>query len=294
MKTDSLFYRLFKDWPQLALDFLQLPYGGESYEFVSEEIKQTGFRIDGLFKPKDLQSHYPLIFTEVQLQPDSQFYGRLFTEITLYLYQGKIQRPWLALVIYPNRSTEKPSGVAFEPFMSLRQLHRIYLEDYQQQSPVSQTQALIALIACSPTEAVIRAQSLVDPNLQPDDPILNFVETVLVYKLPHFTRQEIRAMLGLDTELKQTRFYQEIAEEERQAGIKEGMEKGIEKGMEKGLYLGNLKGEAAVLQRLLTKRFGPLSKTIQTRLDTATLEQLQRWTDRVLDAPSLVSIFEEH
>ena len=46
MKTDSLFYRLFKDWPQLALDFLQLPYSGDSYEFVSEEIKQTGFRIE--------------------------------------------------------------------------------------------------------------------------------------------------------------------------------------------------------------------------------------------------------
>jgi predicted transposase YdaD len=38
---------------------------------------------------------------------------------------------------------------------------------------------------------------------------LEFVETILVYRCPHWGREEIKAMLGLDTELKQTRFYQE-------------------------------------------------------------------------------------
>ena len=28
MKTDSLFYRLFQQWPQLALSLLKLPYSG--------------------------------------------------------------------------------------------------------------------------------------------------------------------------------------------------------------------------------------------------------------------------
>lgn len=39
---------------------------------------------------------------------------------------------------------------------------------------------------------------------------LEFVETILVYRCPHWGREEIKAMLGLDTELKQTRFYQEV------------------------------------------------------------------------------------
>jgi predicted transposase/invertase (TIGR01784 family) len=94
MKTHSLFYRLFQDWPQLALELLKLPYNSDSYRFVSEEIKQTGFRIDGLFKPAD-DTEYPLIFAEVQYQPDSEFYGRFFSEIALYLYRQKPARTWL-------------------------------------------------------------------------------------------------------------------------------------------------------------------------------------------------------
>lgn len=107
MKTDTLFYRLFLRWPQLAMELLGLPYSGDSYKFVSEEIKQTAFRIDGLFKPMVDNLEHPLIFVEVQYQPDVDFYARLFSEITLYLYQQKPGRPWLALVIYSARSTEK-------------------------------------------------------------------------------------------------------------------------------------------------------------------------------------------
>ncbi len=113
---------------------------------------------------------------------------------------------------------------------------------------------------------------------QADDPALNFIETVLVYKLPHLSRDEIRAMLGLDTPLKQTRFYQDIAEEERQQGKLEG----------------KLEGEAAVLQRQLTKRFSPLTEQTQQRLKSATLEQLELWADRILDAPTLSGVFDEH
>ena len=101
VKTDTLFYRLFLNWPQLALKMLQLPYPADSYQFVSEELKQTGFRIDGIFKPLDTDQQLPLIFAEVQFQPDQHFYGRFCSEIGLYLYQQKPGREWLAFVIYP-------------------------------------------------------------------------------------------------------------------------------------------------------------------------------------------------
>ena len=48
MKTDTLFYRLFLRQPKLALELLGLDYPNDSYQFSSEEIKQTAFRIDGL------------------------------------------------------------------------------------------------------------------------------------------------------------------------------------------------------------------------------------------------------
>ncbi|MGE4125899.1 MAG: DUF4351 domain-containing protein [Pusillimonas sp.] len=60
-------------------------------------------------------------------------------------------------------------------------------------------------------------------------------------------------------------------------------QRGIEKGLEKGL----LKGEALALQRLLVKRFGPLSEHAAQQIESATSEQINLWIDRVLDARSL-------
>lgn len=217
MKTDTLFYRLFLRCPQLALDLLGLPYNGDSYRFASEEIKQTAFRMDGLFKPIEDNQEHPLIFAEVQYQPDADFYGRFFSEITLYLYRQKPARRWLALVIYPERSTEKAAGIEFEPFMSLPQLQRIYLEDYQNRSGLTPTMGLMCLIAGSAEQTIPLAQELAKQRELIGADGLDFIETILVYKLPHLSREEIRKMLALnETQLKDTRFYQEIAQEERQ------------------------------------------------------------------------------
>ena len=84
MKTDTLFYRLFKRKPQVALELLGLEYQSESYRFCSEEIKQTAFRLDGIFTPLGDDTEQPLIFVEVQYQPDDDFYDRFFSEITLF------------------------------------------------------------------------------------------------------------------------------------------------------------------------------------------------------------------
>ena len=52
-----------------------------------------------------------------------------------------------------------------------------------------------------------------------------------------------------------------------------------------------LEGEALVLQRQLTRRFGPLPEWVQTRLRSASSEELETWADRVLDATRLEEVF---
>ncbi|WP_347986264.1 Rpn family recombination-promoting nuclease/putative transposase [Methylomonas sp. AM2-LC] len=279
MHTDSLFYRLFQNWPQLALNMLQLPYAAESYRFVSEEIKQTGFRIDGIFKPLDTQLEQPIIFTEVQYQPDPDFYGRFISEIMLYLYRQKPGRRWLALVIYPTRNIEKPASIEFEALLSLPQLKRIYLEDYQYRPEPGY--AMLRLLGCSVNDTVKVAQALLEQHDKLDKEVIEFIETVLVYKLPNLSREEIRIMLALnDVELKQTRFYQEIAAEERCEGKKEGK------------LEGKLEGECHLLIRQLNKRFGPLPQSALQKLEQAKIEQLELWGERILDAKSLAEVFE--
>jgi len=222
MKTDTLFYRLFKREPKLALELLGLDYAGDSYRFGSEEIKQTAFRIDGLFKPVSDDLDQPLIFVEVQFQADNDFYGRLFSEITLYLYQNKPKRDWLILVIYPHRGIEKTTSIEFLSFLNSPQLRRIYLEDYKNRSDLSPTLEFIRLIASDKQQTISRAKDLANRLGKIDLEGLDFIETILVYKLPHLSREDIKKMLSVyEVELKQTRFYQEIAEEERKEGRQE-------------------------------------------------------------------------
>ena len=66
-------------------------------------------------------------------------------------------------------------------------------------------------------------QQLTDATIKRD--LINLIETIIVYKLPKKSREEIEAMLGL-SELKQTRVYQEALEEGKQEGKQEGEAKG--------------------------------------------------------------------
>ncbi len=64
-------------------------------------------------------------------------------------------------------------------------------------------------------------QQLTDEATKRD--LIKLVETIIVYKLPQKSREEIEAMFGL-SELKQTRVYQEALEEGKQLGVEEGKE----------------------------------------------------------------------
>lgn len=83
-----------------------------------------------------------------------------------------------------------------------------------------------------------------------------------------------------------------------QQGLEQGMQQGIQQGMQQGMQQGRaegiLEGEVAALSRQLTKRFGVLTEEVQARLHMATTEQLEFWIDRILDAPTLQSVFDEH
>lgn len=46
-----------------------------------------------------------------------------------------------------------------------------------------------------------------------------------------------------------------------------------------------------LLQRQLQRRFGPLGPDTLARLTNASVEQLERWADNILDAKTLEDVF---
>ncbi|MCU0862977.1 MAG: Rpn family recombination-promoting nuclease/putative transposase [Planctomycetes bacterium] len=62
-------------------------------------------------------------------------------------------------------------------------------------------------------------------------------------------------------------------------------------GEARGITKGISRGQAQTLQRLLVKRFGPLTEEILSKLQNASTADLDRWTDRLLDATSLDAMF---
>ena len=128
MKTDSIFYRMFLDFPDSFFELIERPDAIVSnYRFTSQEVKQLAFRLDGLFLPLDNLENSPFYLVEVQFQKDEDLYYRLFSELFLYLRQYKPLSPWQIVVIYPSREIEREHPQQFEDLLSLSRIKRIYL-----------------------------------------------------------------------------------------------------------------------------------------------------------------------
>ena len=105
--------------------------------------------------------------------------------------------------------------------------------------------ATAKLVIATDDIAIAKAWELIDrtkseinsPSKQQQ--LLQFIETILAYKFPTMSREEIEQMFSL-SELKQTRFYQEAFQE------------GVEQGIEQGEVKGKLKAVPAMLAAGLT------------------------------------------
>lgn len=86
--------------------------------------------------------------------------------------------------------------------------------------------------------------------------------------------------------------WEERAEERgMQRGIERGMERGIERGMQVGHLEGRLSATRHLLVAQLAKRFGALDDTVKRRIETAPLEDLERWCLAVVTARTMEEVF---
>ncbi len=226
MKTDSIFYRLFQEFPNIFFELIgNSPETANTYKFSSVEIKQTAFRIDGVFLPTQGDKN-PIYFLEVQFQQDLEIYSRLFSEIFLYLRQNEPTNGWRAVVLYPTRDLDTENIKHYREFFSSQRVSRIYLDELGEAASLPIGIATIKLVIEDEDTAIAQARELIERvNQGSGDEIqgrqlLQLIETIIVYKFPNMRIEEIQAMFGL-SDLKQTRVYQEGVEEgERNTNLK--------------------------------------------------------------------------
>ena len=207
MKTDKIFYQILQEFPQFFFNLISADLTHISnYKFIALELKETSFRLDGLFVTKENHEQYPLYFVEPQFYEEDNFYDRVFPSIFLYFHQyHPLNEDWFAVIIFDTRSNDVVIPPRYRELVQNR-LIRIYLDEISEDMRNSLSFGIFQLIIESPKKAGELARNLIDlAKNQPlpldvisTQQVVELIETIVLYKFPKLTRQEIETMLRLD------------------------------------------------------------------------------------------------
>ncbi|ODH00532.1 hypothetical protein A4S05_32860 [Nostoc sp. KVJ20] len=284
MRRDTIFYKLFKQFPGLLFELVdEPPAEAENYQFESVEVKETAFRIDGVFLPPANAVSKTVFFAEVQFQKDEDLYHRFFSELFLFLYRNSIRYDdWFGVIIFASRSLEPSNSTIHRALLESGQIRRVYLDELGdlREQPLGLGLMLLTNVT-SETEAVEGARFLLEQaQQQSEQAIIDLVTTIIVYKFSNLSREEIQAMLGLN--LEEPRAILEAKEEGREEGKIEGKVEGREEG--------KVEGERAIVLRQLNRRVGNIPDALLSQIQELSVEQLEALGDALLDFSSLADL----
>jgi predicted transposase YdaD len=127
--------------------------------------------------------------------------------------------------------------------------------------------------------------------------VVKFIETVLVYKFPQLSRQEIEAMFNY-SDLKKTRVYRDAKQEGlqigeqrgEQRGLQIGEQRGLQIGEQRGLQIGEQRGQVAMLLRQLNRKFGKVSVRAKAQISKLSVGQLEELAETIFDLETTASL----
>ena len=83
-------------------------------------------------------------------------------------------------------------------------------------------------------------------------------------------------MLELATEVRQTRFYQDVLEEGKQVGLQEGLQVGLQEGRQVGLQEGRAEEGRSFVLRLLNRRVGTIAPELKVKVEALTIDYTEK------------------
>jgi predicted transposase/invertase (TIGR01784 family) len=281
LKTDTIYYQLFKRFPSLIFTLVEhQPERAREYRFESIEVKETSYRIDGVFLPPEGASPRIVYFAEVQFQSDESLYFRFSSESSVFLHRNQdLFDDWFGVFIFASRSIEPENVHIHRSMLNGPQVQRIYLDELGDPSEQPIGIRLMQLTITPEKQAPEQARELIRQANQEDTgslfkkEIIDMVCTIAVYKFSKLSRDEVEAMLGL--RLEETRVYQEASAE--------GEERGVVKGRREGEQTGALKEAQALILRLLTRRIESVAPEALVQVQSLSLAQLESLGEALLD-----------
>ncbi len=291
MKTDSIFYQIFQSFPEVFFQLINTDTKqSSSYEFSSVELKQTAFRIDGLFLPNKKSLGLPIYFVEIQFQRDPEIYARFFSEIFLYLRLYNKNKKWHGVLIFPRRSLEPKNTVSYQVLIESYHITRLYLDELGEITEIPLGLSLIKLIVENKKRTPNLIKSLINKtkseisNSQHQQKVLDLIETIVLYKLPFMSREDLAAMYTFTKDdLRKTRYYQDVRQEAREE-LAEEVRESVKQEVRESVKQETTKEEALKLvQRLIRRRLGSIAPEFDHQVNQLETIQLENLAEALLD-----------
>jgi predicted transposase/invertase (TIGR01784 family) len=276
VKTDKWFYELFLSQPGMLAELIPGVKPAWEFSYSAVVVKEKAFEFDGVFTPLSDDLSIPMVFAEAQMQTDENFYRRFFAEIFLYLEQYKVRRPWRGLLIFSSRGFNFGAELPYQELLDQR-VTRLYLRELRKQRQLSPNLTLLQLLATDQGQSAEIGKGLLQTAETEGEfeRRLSLIETILANKFPDLTTEMIMQLLDLkQTDITQSRFYQEI----KRAGHQEGRQEGHQEG------------EANLVLRLLKRRLGELSLAQEEQVRGLSVEQLEALGEALLDFTAMADL----
>ncbi len=146
----------------------------------------------------------------------------------MYLRDQTPVNDWRAVMLFTERKFDPGLPIHYQDFLITQRLQLAYLdempsaiEDQSLEVSLIQLFTMKRPLAFDRAKAILAQAETDNSDAIEQQRVLEWIVTVFVHKFPKLSREEIKTMLGTKAELKKTRFYQEIQEEEREVGKEE-------------------------------------------------------------------------
>jgi predicted transposase/invertase (TIGR01784 family) len=276
MKRDSIFYKIFKQNPALLFELVgENLTEANNYRFYSSNVKETEFRIDGVFLPPDNATNKVAFFAEFQFQKDEELYHRFFTELFMFLRRSDVRyHNWGGVLVYGSRSLEPSHCLIHQALLESPQTHRIYLDELGDLNEQPLGLALMLLTIVPEQDSIEPAKSLLErakieyTERLSEKAVVDLVSTIISYKFSTLTREEIEAMLEIS--LEESRVYRDAKTE--------------------GLIQGRTEEGRSLVTRQLNRKIGKLPQAVLTKIEALSLEQLEELSEALLDFSTVANL----